>query len=239
MTETLCESCGKDAIARVASKWLCARCGGLQQTNASAGIGTTPDEASPGPTRSWRGITRAAVGSGLVAKVLIGAAALAAVGGAVVTDVPPPTFPPTSTPSTSTPADLPVKIVPSLPPSASETARDATPEKSIPPTTASSGPTSSEAAEQAAAVVEEARLWNACINDAVHAFAIGASASGSGFDPFDHCGERPKFSNAEAGTRSGGVGPPDVIGPAEGTGPPDNPGRPDDPGSQRRVPQNS
>ncbi len=84
---TLCQSCGGEAIARVHSEWLCARCG-LEKTAATAGLAT---EGAGGPSRTWRGAFKAAVGSGLAAKVLIGAAAVAAVSSAVATDAPPTT----------------------------------------------------------------------------------------------------------------------------------------------------
>jgi hypothetical protein len=188
---TLCEVCGQEAIARVRHEWLCARCG-LHRTTVAAGLDPLNADATAGPAGRWRGAFKAAIGSGLAAKVLIGAAALAAVGGAVATDAPPPTSPPPSRPPVSTPAGPPETAVPgTLPDVASDVARTAPHPDRIGPDpvqtqdqgqgTQNAGGMSTEAAKYVAAI----HVWSECLDRQVRAFSALRRGDRSGFDPFE------------------------------------------------------
>ena len=229
---TLCQSCGNEAIARVHSQWLCARCG-LHRTNAVAGIGSSGGSSRPGPARSWRGAVRAAIGSGLAAKVLIGAAALAAVGGAVATDAPPVPTPPASTPP-SPPVGPPLSPVPGeLPEVAADQAVAATTPGVIPGERGSAGILSAGTPAQiptnVSLYIEAVHDWSACIDARAHEFAEPLLAVG--LDPFAACGDRPtpgQFNIGNALGRPDSAGRPDYPGSEDGN----PPGKPDDPGSR-------
>ena len=228
MTEALCESCGNEAVARVRGEWLSARCG-LHRTTIAAWLGTDPDQADGGPSRSWSKVLKAAIGSGLAAKVLIGAAALAAVGGAIVTDTPPVTAPPPSTPPVSVALGPPPTPVPSLPPQAADVAVAAVPEEHVPAAqddVANAGPEIAVPDEVVDFLVEVNR-WSTCIDETVHEFAASSAADKKGGFDFDDCGPRPDFY-----ARTFAVGRPEEPGSqaADAAGKPEDPDKPEDAG---------
>ena len=227
---TLCQSCGNEAIARVHSQWLCARCG-LHRTHAVAGIGSSSGNSHTGRARSWRAV-KAAIGSGLVAKVLIGAAALAAVGGAVATDAPPVPAPPASTPP-SPPVGPPMSPLPGeLPEVAADQAVAATTPGVIPAERGSAGippaGTPAQIPTNVSLYIEAVHGWSACIDARAHEFAEPLMAVG--INPFEACGDRPtpgQFNIANTLGRPDWAGRPDDPGSQAG----DPPGKPDDPAS--------
>lgn len=230
---TLCESCGTEAIARVHTSWLCARCG-LERMTTVAGLDATDGTRSAG---TWRRAVRAAIGSGLTAKILIGAAALATVGGVVATESPPADTPPSAPPPVSTPVEPPDTPAPGpLPGVADDIAHAATTPGVVPadqgdapdPDPADSPPQPSNVSSYVTALHE----WTACMDEAVRQFATVRTAGG--FDPFQACPDRPDPAAFDLGAA---YGRPDAPGrPDEpGSQRDDAPGRPDDPGSQRNA----
>ncbi len=214
---TLCQSCGNEAIARVHSQWLCARCG-LERTAAVAGMAGAGAGAT---SRTWRGAIKTALGSGLVAKMLVGAAAVAAVSSAVSADTPPTTTPPETVPVVSTPVGPPSDPVPgTLPPTADDQATDATTPGVVP---AEQGNNPDDAMPpEVSAYVAAVNAWSACIDTAVHEFA---TAPGGGFDPFTACPDKPDAPGLYFGNPPGSAGRPDDPGSqGNGEGPPENPG---------------
>lgn len=230
---TPCESCGREAVARVHTQWLCARCG-LHRTAVVAGLRSDAAEATS-PVRSWRTPLKAAIGSGLAAKVLIGAAALAAVGGAVATDpaldlVPPSDPPPTVAPIVPATSSLPED----LPPSTNATAAETT-APGIGPADADNASRPIDVAENPANVqnyIEAVHEWSGCVEKAEHNFANLRPVSGERFNPFDACGERPNPRLFGVGSES-----PDSAETSDDSAlqRPDHAGPPDDPGSQSNA----
>lgn len=207
------------------SEWLCARCG-LHRTTMAAGIASAADQPA-GPARTRHRALKAAIGSGLTAKMLIGAAALAAVGGAVATAPPPVPVPPDPVPPVSTPAAPPAAPVPGeLPPPANDRAAEVTTPGVIPAGRPAGSP-SPDLSDQAsmpdnvAVYLEAVRDWTACIDLAVHEFATTRPGIG-GFDPFAACPDRPQPSAFALGRA---VGRPDDAGSQR-----NDHGRPTDPG---------
>ena len=195
-------------------EWLCARCG-LRRTTSGDG----PPNVGRSRRRTWSRALKAAIGSGLVAKVLIGAVAVAAVGGAIVTENPPVTVP-ASTPPASTlagptpaapgPADTPV---PSLPDPAADRAGESVPSDHVP-------------AEQAhrpfnvpgngmpppvAAYVGEVHRWSECVGESLREFEAGRP--GANGDPGLERGPRPEpnfvgGASSKGSANSGSKPPP-------------------------------
>lgn len=205
----ICRVCRDDAIARMDGVWLCARCG-LQGTTASSPSRSAEDTG----WRHRRVALRTALASGLAAKVLIGAAAVAAVGGAVAgTTVPQPDFP--HPPATQPPPQSPLtQDVPPTPSDGTEAGGVAAGGQITP----ASGSLPGTPPEPIASFVEGVLEWSACVDAAVHAFA--ESPPGTGFDPFAECPDRPVPPGAANAQR----------------GRPEFAGRPDDPGSQAANP---
>jgi len=218
---TLCESCGNEAIARLHREWLCARCG-LARTTIATGAATATDRAAGGSTRTWQRALRAAIGSGLAAKLLIGAAALAAVGGAIITNPPPDVSPPPTPSPETTPVGPPTSPVPGdLPATANPSAVEATTPGVVPKNqvnNANAQEKSSGETHNVADYLAAIQEWNACVDGAVDDFVIDRPATRDDFNPFSACAERPK---------------PGDYGLGSAVGPPDGAGMPDDPGSQR------
>lgn len=242
---TLCESCGNEAIARLHREWLCARCG-LARTTIATGPGAATDRATAGSARRWQRALRAAIGSGLAAKLLIGAAALAAVGGAIITNPPPDVSPPLTLSPETTPVGPPTSPVPDdLPPTANQDAVDATTPGVVPKNQVnagnaqerSSGATPDNVAEYLAAI----REWNACVGGPVDDFVIDRPGTRDRFNPFSTCSGRPQPADyglaAALGPTDGARKPPDPGSQRnELPGQPADPGPPDSPGSQANLP---
>ena len=217
MTTTLCATCGSDAVANVRGLWLCARCG-LRHTTGAIGVGDPP-------TRQHRGSRRrtllATLGSGLATKILIGTAAVAAVGGVIVTDTPlnaaDSDAPPPATQQRSS-VSVENDAVPPLPSQASDTAATTTPKDDIPPHTGAEGliPVAGAQPSDVAEFVSSVDSWTECIRDEARLFAESRPIPREGFDP-GVCGERPPPPTPE------GAGPPENRGAAPRPTPPRGP----------------
>lgn len=210
MTTTLCAMCSKEAVANLHGRWLCAQCG-LHQTTVAAGL----ERPSPSYSRPRRRTIVAAFGTGLAAKILIGAAALAAVGGVIVADPhlaggdpAQPTeasSPPTSAAVTTTGPPTSVNT----PDTAAIGAAEG-PEPGLPPSV-----------NEFVIVLDQ---WAECIADTARTFASARPEPGQGFDP-SACGPRPEAPV------------PDHARTQQDPGPPEWAGQPQDPGPRERGPQ--
>lgn len=235
MTSSSCASCGGAALAKVGGRWLCARCG-LEET-AVAGA---PAAGRPGTSRPLRRSAAALIGSSLAAKILIGAAALAAVGGVLVAD---PgshgSTPPRVTTTAASRADAAATTAPAA------VDRDATPAPaSVVP--AGDGPPSEtpgagEMPPDVARFVDDLQDWADCVQEQAQQFAASRPDPGSGFDPAV-CGERPAPPAASPATPGGATVPGSPPGktaaqPAGGAAAArDDDGSPQSPGSMKPSP---
>ena len=239
---TLCELCGSEAIARLRSEWLCARCGLARATITTGPASAIAGGVAVGATRRWQRTLRTAIGSGLATKILIGAAAVAAVGGSIITNAPPDLTPPPTLPPMTTPVGPPAAPVPGeLPPTVDQLAAAVTTPGMVPNDRGnadarqeqSSGATPNDVADYVAAIQE----WNACVDGAVGDFATDRPGTSGRFNPFSACAKRPQpadYGLGGAPGADGGAGKPDDPGSQRNQDPgrPEDLTPPDDPGSQ-------
>ncbi len=183
-------------------RWLCARCGLVEMGR--------PDDGRR--RRTLRAAVTAFIGSGLAAKLLIGAAAMAAVGGVIVAD---PGINPAGQPdeTTTTASSVPAPSPPGTeaPPSPGRAG-------------VSSNPTGDSIPPGDPEFVAEVQAHAECVAEAARAFAEQEDDTEGGFDP-GACGPPP-------GSRAGAPPGP----PAKDTEPPDSVpgGPPEDAGSKAR-----
>ena len=143
--------------------------------------------------------------------MLIGGAALAAVGSAIITDPPTSLTPPASLPPTTPPTGPPTSPVPGeLPPTTNERAAETTTPGFVPADEGNAG--------DVALYVADVRAWTECVDKAEHTFDAIRDGTRPGFDPFDACTDRPD---------------PRAYGFVDDNGPLDLGRNSDDPGSQR------
>lgn len=147
---------------------LCARCGVAQSSTDSAPL-----------RRSRRAVLLGLLSSGLLAKVALGAAALAAVGGVAATMA--------STGSAPTPVTAVAQPLATTSTAGLGTASSNAQQVLVPQTE----PDLVHQAEQFAAELE---VWGECVAEAARAH------SGEAFDPEEACGETPKASDHGLGT---------------------------------------
>lgn len=163
-----CIACGAPALVRMQGDTLCARCG-LERSSR-------PNE----PTRrGGRAVLLGLLSSGFLAKMLIGAAAVAAIGGAatgISRVTPDPGIARTTTTSSIVETEVPASGL-------------------VAPGTAvnvvAEPPASEELVERALAYVTEVETWGECVSLAAR------EHSGEGLDPKEECGEMPAASDLD------------------------------------------
>ena len=158
-----CVSCGAAAAVRVAGTSFCASCG-LRQHRATEFVRTPPTVH-----RSHRGALVGILSSGFLVKMLMGAVALAAVGGATAS-------------LRSEPVPAAADVIPAV-------ITTVMPSTTATPFVITDDDVSESTPEVGAAVDEyvvAVQIWAACVSDAATAH------SGGSFDPREACGPRPE-----------------------------------------------